>query len=98
MDVDQSNRCAMNIKYSEGNLQKCKKAGLTISSFDRAHESKNVNSTMEWGTGEAIKRYGSVPDIIYDKGRIGKEPMIRLLGSDPKEVLSKAQAIRKVYK
>ncbi len=98
MDVDRSNRCAMNIKYSEENLQKCKKAGLTISSFDRTRESKNVNSTMEWGTGEAIKRYGSVPDIIYDKGGIGKEPMIRLLGANPKEVLSKVQAIRKVYK
>jgi len=98
ISVDRSSRCAMNIKYSEGNLQKCKKAGLTISSFDRTRESKNVNSTMEWGTGKAIKRYGSVPDIIYDKGGIGKEPMIRLLGANPKEVLSKVQAIRKVYK
>jgi len=92
MDVDRSNRCAINIKYSEENLQKCKKTGLSISSFDRTHESKNVNSTMEWGTGEAIKRYGAVPDIIYDKGGIGKEPMIRVLGVNPKEVLSKVRA------
>ncbi len=98
MHADRSNRCAMNIKYSEENLQKCKKAGLAISSFDRTRESKNVNSTMEWGTGDAIKRYGSMPDIIYDKGGIGKEPMIRLLGTNPKEVLSKFQAMRKIYK
>jgi len=98
MHADMGNRCAMNIKYSEENLQKCKKAGLTISSFDRTRESKNVNSTMEWGTGEAIKRYGSVPDAIYDKGGIGKEPMIRVLGANPKEVLNKVQAIQKIYK
>ncbi|HQN92356.1 MAG TPA: thiamine-phosphate synthase family protein, partial [Methanoculleus sp.] len=26
---------------------------------------------------------GGVPDVIYDRGAVGKEPMIRLFGEDP---------------
>lgn len=98
MNTDQSNRCAMNIKYSEKILQKYEKAGFSISSFDRNCEPKSANSTMEWGTSEAIKQNKSVPDIIYDKGGIGKEPMIRVIGKDPKDVIGKLKVLRKVYK
>jgi hydroxymethylpyrimidine/phosphomethylpyrimidine kinase len=30
-----------------------------------------------------------VPDFIYDEGDIGKEPMIRVLGRDPLDVVTK---------
>ena len=30
-----------------------------------------------------------VPDFIYDEGDIGKEPMIRVLGRNPEEVVQK---------
>jgi hydroxymethylpyrimidine/phosphomethylpyrimidine kinase len=30
-----------------------------------------------------------VPDVIFDRGGVGKEPMIRVLGRDPEEVLGK---------
>jgi hydroxymethylpyrimidine/phosphomethylpyrimidine kinase len=30
-----------------------------------------------------------VPDFIYDEGDVGKEPMIRVLGRDPGEVVQK---------
>jgi hydroxymethylpyrimidine/phosphomethylpyrimidine kinase len=30
-----------------------------------------------------------VPDFIYDEGHVGKEPMIRVLGKDPNEVVQK---------
>ena len=29
------------------------------------------------------------PDLIYDRGDWGKEPMIRVLGRDPEEVVNK---------
>jgi hydroxymethylpyrimidine/phosphomethylpyrimidine kinase len=44
---------------------------------------------MEWGTAEAIRSLGFVPDVIFDPGSVGKEPMIRLLGKDPEEILTK---------
>ena len=38
---------------------------------------------MEWGTRTAIdayrKLYNRVPDVVYDPGVVGKEPMVRLL-------------------
>ncbi len=82
-------RAAINIRYSAKNLSLCREAGLSISSFDRDKEPENV-STMDWGTAEAIKKYGSVPKVIYDKGGAGKEPMIRLLGKDAVEVVKLA--------
>jgi len=55
---------------------------LAVASFDRTHEPEGVN-TMEWGTWTAIdayrKLYNRVPDVVYDLGAVGKEPMVRLL-------------------
>ncbi|TFH04634.1 MAG: bifunctional hydroxymethylpyrimidine kinase/phosphomethylpyrimidine kinase, partial [Methanosarcina sp.] len=78
-------RAAMNVKYSEEVLEACREMGLEISSFDRAKEPEEV-STMDWGTSEAIKEYGGMPEVIYDEGGMGKEPMVRLLGPDASEV------------
>jgi hydroxymethylpyrimidine/phosphomethylpyrimidine kinase len=78
-------RAAINVKYSRVILAACEEMKLGISSFDRADEPENT-STMDWGTAEAIKKYGSVPKVIYDKGGPGKEPMIRLLGTGAAEV------------
>lgn len=81
-------RCALNMKYSSENLAAARKAGLSIASFDRAHEPRGVSS-MTWGVHKAIERNRKVPDIIFDEGGKGKEPMIRLLGKDPSDVMNK---------
>ncbi|AKB79532.1 Phosphomethylpyrimidine kinase [Methanosarcina horonobensis HB-1 = JCM 15518] len=78
-------RAAINVKYSEEILEACKEMELGISSFDRAKEPGDI-SAMDWGTSEAIREYGGVPEVIYDKGKVGKEPMVRLLGKDASEV------------
>ena len=86
-------RSAMNIKYSEENLAKCEKKGCVISSFDRKNEPASVPSTMEWGTTQALEHSTEIPDMIYDIGSPGKEPMIRILGSSPKDVVKKLRLI-----
>ena len=48
---------------------------------------------MEWGVSDSIKREDKVSDVIYDKGDVGKEPMIRLLGRDAMEVAERAVRI-----
>ncbi len=88
MSFDRDCRAAMNIKYKESTLDVCEKLGFGISDFDRNEEPER-KSTMEWGTLHAIEKHGSVPDLIYDKGSVGKEPMIRILGKNPGEVFSK---------
>jgi len=86
-------RCALNIKYSDNNLESCRRARLAVSGFDRAREPKGVSS-MTWGVHKAIQRYGRVPDVIFDRGGVGKEPMIRILGEGPEEVLAKLKRIK----
>lgn len=78
-------RAALNVKYSEEVLEACREIGLGISSFDRAKEPEDI-STMDWGTSEAIRKHGGVPEVIYDKGGTGKEPMVRLLGTEASEI------------
>ncbi|MGQ9587901.1 MAG: thiamine-phosphate synthase family protein, partial [Thermoplasmata archaeon] len=90
---DPGARCAMNIKYSDENLEACKKARLSVSTFNRASEPKGTSS-MTWGVHAAIDELGRVPDVIYDRGGVGKEPMIRLLGKNPGDVISKLERIR----
>jgi hydroxymethylpyrimidine/phosphomethylpyrimidine kinase len=46
-------------------------------------------SSLEWGVGEVLRRMKKVPDFIYDEGDVGKEPMIRVLGRSPMEVVNK---------
>ncbi len=86
--ADPEVRCVMNLRYSEETLATLESFGLDIGSFDRAEEPESVSS-MEWGTAKAIERCGHVPDVIFDRGGAGKEPMIRVLGRDPEEVLGK---------
>lgn len=85
-------RCAMNIKYNENIVKKFEKLNFKIGSFKREEEPEKV-STMEWGTKEVISKLGYVPDIIYDKGGVGKEPMIRIIGKNPNDVYNKLKKI-----
>ena len=94
MRTDQAIRSAMNIRYDEAFLEKVGNLGLTVEGFDRADEPPEIKaregSSLEWGTNEVIKRIGRVPDLIFDLGEVGKEPMIRVLGPDPQAVTAKA--------
>ncbi len=85
-------RCGMNIKFNEDNLSACRRAGLSIATFDRADEPRGVSS-MTWGVLRAIDKARKVPDVIYDRGGHGKEPMIRLLGASPEDVVLKLRRI-----
>ncbi|MFU8767467.1 MAG: bifunctional hydroxymethylpyrimidine kinase/phosphomethylpyrimidine kinase [Candidatus Methanoperedens sp.] len=92
MHYDSSMRAAMNIKYSQEALFSCSQLGFSVSSFRRQDEPGGI-STMEWGIADTIKREGRVPDVIYDKGGVGKEAMIRLLGREAMEVAERAVRI-----
>jgi hydroxymethylpyrimidine/phosphomethylpyrimidine kinase len=85
-------RCAMNLKCNDDNVAACRSAKLSVATFDRAREPKGVSS-MTWGVLYAIDRHGKVPDVIFDKGGPGKEPMIRLLGRTPEDVVMKLKRI-----
>lgn len=90
-------RACMNIKYSEEVLEAIKALGLKVALFDRSKEPKEVKEkeglSMKWGAQEALKGLPSEPDIIYDLGDVGKEPMIRVFGKDAIDVVKKVKLI-----
>ncbi len=101
-------RSCINIKYSKKLIEILENEDyddyddyddyrFSISSFDRKKEPSNVSS-MEWGTRFACEKFGGVPDIIYDRGDVGKEPMIRVLGIDSIDVVNKVKKLINIYK
>lgn len=85
MHHDPRIRAGLNIRFSGEILRACKGLGLSMSEFDRSKEPKGVK-TMGWGAEQAIGKFGRVPQMIFDRGAKGKEPMIRILGGSPTEV------------
>jgi len=92
MRFDPRVRSAINLKYKEKNLSRLKKFGFTIGTFERGMQPEGT-STMEWGTERAIRRLGRVPDIIADRGDVGKEAMVRILGTEPRDVMRKVRRV-----
>jgi len=101
MKHDPQYRACMNIRYSPKIVEVCKKLGLQVSYFEREKEPEDVKkvegASLPWGVREAILKAGKVPDIIYDTGDVGKEPMVRVLGKDSIEVSEKVVLIAKEY-
>ncbi len=93
MTVDSGMRTAMNLRYSDAAITRAKKQRLSTATFDRDDEPAAAKSTMDWGTRTAIQRLGNVPDLIYDHGGLGKEPMIRLLARTPGELVRKLRRL-----
>ena len=97
MRRDPAKRSVMNIRYDESILDACRGLGLSIASFDRHEEplesKMREGSSLEWGTARVIDEQGFVPDIVYDLGDEGKEPMIRVIAGDPEQVTDIALAV-----
>ena len=89
-------RSAINIKYDPKLIIKAKKRKMSVLSYDRKKESKNSklkeNSSIAWGIASCLK--SKIPDVIYHKGDLGKEPMIIVFGNTPTEVIKKIKKIQ----
>jgi hydroxymethylpyrimidine kinase/phosphomethylpyrimidine kinase len=97
MKHDETIHSAMNIRYGEDIIEAAEKAGFAIGTFSRGEEPEEIKkregSTLDWGTEIAIEQLGRVPDLIYDKGGLSREAMVRVLGKNPNEVLQKIKKI-----
>lgn len=95
-------RSAMNIRHDPEILKACRAAGFHLVSFSRKDEPSDImeleGSTLEWGTRTALKGMEAPPDMIYDEGGEGKEPMIRILGTDPMDVVQKCLRVRRLLR
>jgi len=95
MRYDPGKRAAMNLRYDPRLVEALKRMGLSVASFDRASEPPEVaareGATLPWAVESTVRACGGrVPDVIYDLGGPGKEPMVRLLGRTATEVAERA--------
>jgi len=88
MKHDPEKKAAINVKFSEETLNLLREKKLEISFYDRKEEPDDIKRvegmTVPWGVNQALKRSGEVPDVIFHRGDIGKEPMIVILGKEAK--------------
>lgn len=91
-------RAALNIKYDQLLIDKAMRNGLKTIFIDRSREPSELRQvetgTMEWIASQIPTGYIEL-DIVYDKGDLGKEPMIRILGRNAVEVVEKLLSILK---
>jgi len=94
MKYDPETRAAMNLHYDPRLVEAFRGVGYKVAEFKRSLEPAEIKrvegKSLSWGTEETIRKLSGVPDIIYDEGEVGKEPMIRVLGRDALEVVNKA--------
>ncbi|OPL16405.1 MAG: hypothetical protein AVO39_06015 [delta proteobacterium MLS_D] len=97
MKYDPDYRSAMDIRFSDKIVAVCRDLGYDVASFDRADEPKDVKdregSSLEWGTDRVLAGRGGIPDMIFDRGDVGKEPIVRVLGKSPADVVAKVMNI-----
>ena len=96
---DNSINFVMNLKYIPELIKPMQeKTDLEIVEIIREEQPNDIKikelSTMEWLIKETIEKKGKIPDIIWDKGSVGKEPMIRLFGKSSNEIINKLKKIR----
>lgn len=97
-EFDNSINFAMNLKYTPDLVQKMQtKTDLKLIEINRENQPEEVKtkefSTMQWLIKESVDKDGKIPDIIWDKGSIGKEPMLRLFGMNSTDIVEKIDKI-----
>jgi hydroxymethylpyrimidine/phosphomethylpyrimidine kinase len=96
MRVDPDMRAAVNVKRTDDHLRRAREAGLVVASFQRDAEPADAPKDVEWGTLEAIRTTGAVPDVIEDEGGMRMEAVMRVLGREPAELVDKVRRIMAV--
>jgi thiamine-phosphate diphosphorylase len=80
MRFDPLIRSAAVIRYDPGIVRICEDLFFEICPFERGQEPPGIR-TMEWGVASCCR--DGIPDVIYDRGAVGKEALIRFLGENP---------------
>jgi len=90
-------RSCAGIRYSKTIIRKAQEKGLHAIFCDRTKEPSKVREQLENShdhlVSEALKDVDNPPDIIYDEGDIGEEPLIRLFARSPLELIKKMEII-----
>ena len=94
MQLDPTIRAAINIRFDEKIIDAAKALGFAVVFIDRSKEPLEIKqiegASIPWIVEEAYKKNKNrIPDIVFDRGDYGKEPMIRIFARDAVEAVSK---------
>jgi hydroxymethylpyrimidine kinase / phosphomethylpyrimidine kinase / thiamine-phosphate diphosphorylase len=91
-------RSCVSLKYERTIIEKAYETAMNVLFFDRKNEPEQIKKeegkSLDFLIEEALRGESLPPDIIYDLGDIGKEPIIRLFAKDPLELIKKMEMIR----
>ncbi|MFX1455788.1 MAG: thiamine-phosphate synthase family protein [Promethearchaeota archaeon] len=98
---DNSVNFVMNLRYSPELVKDIQEnTDLELIEINREKQPEEIKqkefSSMQWLIKDSIERKGKISDIIWDKGSIGKEPMIRLFGKNSTDIITKLEKIFKL--
>jgi hydroxymethylpyrimidine/phosphomethylpyrimidine kinase len=96
MTCDPELRSALNVKFFDGIDDLAPLLHLRAVAFDcgAAPPEAKGDGVPAWGVASVLKPGERPPDLIYDRGGLGREPMIRILGPTPMHVAEKALALK----
>ncbi|MFH1114653.1 MAG: bifunctional hydroxymethylpyrimidine kinase/phosphomethylpyrimidine kinase [Pseudomonadota bacterium] len=91
MEYDPERRAAMTIHYSDTLVKRIKSLGYSVAEFDRSRTPPDLQreegSTLAWGVQDVMEELRKVPDAIFDRGSVGKVPLIRLFSHNPASIV-----------
>lgn len=92
-----SMRSGATIRYDKSIIKKAEEKGFKVVLLNKTSASSGMEVKNELCSdilkGEIFKDMDNPPDIIYDEGGIGKEPMIWLFARNPRELIKKMEMI-----
>ncbi|MBN2154735.1 MAG: hypothetical protein JW776_01645 [Candidatus Lokiarchaeota archaeon] len=87
----------INIRYSPKLIENLSRTHLLLVEIDRTNQpmetQQTEDSSMSWIINNVYQKYQKIPDIIWDTGEMGKEPMVRLFAKNSDELIEKIQLI-----
>ena len=89
MKFDPKMRCNVNLEYSAELVELMEECGLSIEYMDRKNNRKLLTGELVTAT---IKEVGYVPDVLVDKDKNKNEKLVRILASDPYDMLDKLES------
>ncbi len=89
MKFDPKMRCNVNLEYSAELVELMEECGLSIEYMDRKNNRKLLTGELVTAT---LKDVGYVPDVLVDKDKNKNEKLVRILATDPYDMLDKLES------
>jgi hydroxymethylpyrimidine/phosphomethylpyrimidine kinase len=96
-EIDPEVRWAVNCRFAADVERALDALEGPIAEYDRDAQPEDVatveSSTMQWGARQAIAGDGPTPVAVIDRGAHGKEPIVKLVGSDARRVAERVVTV-----